>query len=306
MKSKKGSILGDIGSLMQNFFQTLPKPVKFIIFLAILLLIGVIIQYSLYIFGIYCDSANNPVKLSSGIFANIGLINEIPDDMSLLDKEVVEIEETPATKILGKSVSLCSQYYSDYRLRSSNGTETWFYNEGRYFYDGTYCTDCEAVRILPIIYTNANRSSYTPQASEKKYCLGDVQHKENYGGLFGWMKKSICLSSSDVIGGACNPPKNYFYSYQINTYLCANNNCTGITLGQIWDDKLKNSGGVSLYPNGDNVTKSYTSAVNIKCEDLSPKIAVFGIPVFDYKLWFMILLIGVVLWVYMKIKHVTD
>ena len=68
MNNKKGAILNlfsGAGDLIKSFFDILPKPIKFLLFLAILLLLGVVIGWLLNGIGVFCDSADNPVKISN-------------------------------------------------------------------------------------------------------------------------------------------------------------------------------------------------------------------------------------------------
>ena len=127
------------------------------------------------------------------------------------------------------------------------------------------------------------------------FCEADSFRIENEDKSF-WKR----ITCGGVLG--CEPPEHYYYDSAINLYVCADDTCTGITAGQIWNEKLMAEDGKYLYPEGDKGGKSYTNFVGIGCKDIRPKITVFGIPIFDYQMWILGMLVFMLVWFYTRIK----
>lgn len=101
-----------------NFISTIPKPVLYIFFILLLSVIASLLSPLFNGFGIYCNSAGEPVRLeNSNLFSNFGLMSSLPD----------------ADEIGGLSLNVPTNWYNDC-LRFVNGSER-FYGAG--------CVDCD-------------------------------------------------------------------------------------------------------------------------------------------------------------------
>lgn len=294
MNNKKGAILNlfsGAGDLIKSFFDILPKPIKFLLFLFLLLILGVLIGWLLNGFGVFCDSADNPVKISN-ILISLDLVNEIPS-AELIDREVIEAEDEIFTG-LSAGVTYCSYQVNSGIILFDDGTREEFV-EPRWFYNGRFCSDCETGVVYEAIESKVANVTNFNRINGGRRCVGDVFRKEQSNGI----KDFFCGGAT---WKACEPPKDYFYSAQANLYLCENENCTGITLGDRWDDKLSKAGARLMYPEGELNKKDAESMVQVSCTDYKPTITVYGIPVFDYRIWLIIMLITLLVGFYIKYK----
>ncbi|CAK0747249.1 hypothetical protein CCP1ISM_260007 [Azospirillaceae bacterium] len=287
LKNKKANIIGDvfsgIGDAVKTTFDIVPRPIKFIMFLSFILLLGFLIQYTMQIFGLFCDSSNNPVNVGFNL-GNIGMINDIPD-ANQVDLVGRPIGELPLSR-LSNVLSRCSRLYpigTDYKTKTNNYTTT----DETWFYDGTLCSDCEVAWVF--------------DSGWDKKCLGDVERTpDSEKSIF---RRWFC---GEQWNQACEPPENYYYDSSLNIYVCNDETCEGEakTIGEYWNEVLASAGAKQLYPEGFNATRrEYTNAVGISCKDLKPMLSIFGIAIFDYTLWIMITLIGILLWLYLNIKR---
>jgi len=280
-KAQISGILSGIGDAIKTFFDTIPKPVKFLLFLFLILFIGSIAQNSLMVFGTFCDSGEHPVKIKNNIFNNIGLISDIPDP-DLVGEEIVPIDED-AFSSLFKEASVCSRKikYGTITFDDGNTEEI---TELTNFYNGAYCTNCEEVII------EEKRNNGDTLDIVRGLCYGDVYRLENKS----FFKKILCGFSR------CEPPKDYYYDSINDVYQCTSDECSGKTAGDWWDEKLNDLGAVYLYPEGENNRVHFENFVGVTCQDLKPRIAVYGIPIFDYFMWLLILVISLLLWALMR------
>jgi hypothetical protein len=290
-KGVLGSVGTAIGNLISTIFHTLPKPILFIIFLAILLLIGQLLTYIFNFAGIYCNSADVPVSVGFNLLTTTELIGVVPDATE------INTDDVPLTKIIGVSGekgTSCSVYLTSGYYTLENGTTTNFTNQ--WFYDGTYCTNC----IVAKIYNSSgnNKIIYPNVVLEDGLCLGNVYRMPD--NEKGWWKKWGCNSDGT---SSCEPPIHYRYDYITNTYVCEDfNGCSQITVGQKWDDTLKSKGAQVLYGDlNETIKPEYTGMIGIKCVDMRPRLSIWHIDIFDYRLWIVLMLIMILIWAFRMI-----
>lgn len=289
LKNKKGivnvgGIIGGIGGVFTSLFDLMPRPLKFLLFLLVLLVLGGLIQPSMQVFGVYCDSSDNPVSLGvTSIGTNIGLLDEVPDPETI-NLEVIEPQSVQET------VDECSLCYDagEVTVIDENGIRTNI-TETRCFYNyGDGCVNCNEVVDL-------DPTQFTLTGTLRNYCDGDAFRKPTED--LSTLGRVFCGAS---YLGRCSPPEHYFYESALDKYVCEDETCEGLTASIIWNEKLSKAGGTLIYPEGKDTRRNYESFVGVICEDLEPKLAVFGIPVFDYKLWVLLMLVIMIFWFYMK------
>jgi len=251
-----GQIISSIVNGIKTFIDNTPKPIKFCFFLISILLLGGIINTSLHIFGVYCDSGNNPVNV--GMVNGVSLLDDLPNPELFGSMQV-------STSKYHSVISQCSAFRETGVMILEDGIKENFTD--RYFYSNDGCTVCESAelpseKILGLFTYNS------------QVCKGDVYRIPDENKSF--TQKTGCL---------CEPPKGYFYSYRGNSYICEDNSCEGQTESVIWDNKLNDKDAVPFYPEGKTNNIDYRKAVGFICEDYKPKIAVFGINIFNYKYW---------------------
>jgi len=279
-----GGIVSGAGSLIQSFFEVLPKPIKFVIFLILILLLGSIINFSLQIFGVFCDSADNPVFIGANVFSNAGLLDEIPDPETI-GLEAIKPSSTQRTTLR------CGFCTDDIKIRYVESGVIENITQDTCFYPDMGCIEC-----LGDLVNFANEINILGSADE--WCMGDARRKD---------RDEMSLMSKWFCGakwfGRCEPPEHYYYDSAINQYVCEDETCMGITAGDIWDSKLLGKGASYLYPEGQREGVSYEKFAGITCKDLKPNITVYGIPIFDYRIWLFLMVCVILVGFYFKIKR---
>lgn len=318
IRNKKGILGLDnltdiIGSAMQVITNIIPAPLLFIIFLFLIVAFASILSILFNFFGIYCNSAGLPVTLNGNIVGSIGLAGQTPDPKTL-GQEFLPMEEWGISAI-SSQVTYCSAQFPngviyfnesqrllittlvpnlqpsidiynlitnppDQRLATNFSTPMWFY-------DGTFCTDCQKVTVCDNMHTCTRK------------CLGDVTQKSAD-------KKNILqkLMCGNV---GCEPPKDYTYKQSRNQYEANNNNAMTKTIGTRWDELLSSKGATLLYASSTNTKNpSAESSIGITCSELKPRLAVFGVDLFTFNLWILITLFTILGWAFVIIltaKH---
>lgn len=66
---------------------------------------------------------------------------------------------------------------------------------------------------------------------------------------------------------------------------------------------LDNAGGTRLYSSTQN-DRDYKAAVRIACgSDIKPNVSVFSIPIFDFKIWIAMMVVGLLFFFLSKVKN---
>ena len=282
--NKKGFVWADLVGAFQRavswFLDTVPRPIKLLMFLLFLLGFVSIFGFLLNSSGNFCDTNGNLYE--TGFFSlgtNLELLSSMP---SYEDLNKVELGITETTFTI---FSKCETFIVD-GFYYENGEKIYIENGTRNYYDGGYCTDCETRLII---------SNLTLASTES--CITDgytIPYEDK-----NWLKKYACGRQG------CEPPVNYYYSFEDDSYVCEDNDiCGNMTIGQNWNDLLK-SVGAKITPATTFTDRNYRNAVAVSCDvgDLQPQFKFFGIKVFDYKLWVGIYLLLGLIWIVYKIKY---
>jgi hypothetical protein len=280
IKNKKGavgSIIDSIGRLIQGITNTLPKPVLFIIFLFILATIGWVISLIFNATGIYCNSANEPVKLNANFISNIALVGEIPDYKNL-NKEIID---DASNQQFGAEE--CILQVKNATITYDDGTTETLVN--RKIYRNQGCVIC-----LKSGYVTEERAGLDIGG---RYCAdNNVYPKALEDKTF--LERTLC---GDKLFGRCQPPEHYYWNYLNNYYVCGDNTCTGTTLGTSWDELLASKDAQLLYYN-QGFDKSSEGFVSVTCNELRPKLGIYGIDILTYTNWVIITVLIIIFWLW--------
>jgi hypothetical protein len=100
----------------------------------------------------------------------------------------------------------------------------------------------------------------------------------------------------------CDIPTGYKFNNLTGNFECFLTSLCGGNSTEIMFDvdmKLNSMGAKPLYSNIDS--KDYKNAVGFRCDsNLNPQISVFRIPIFDYRLWLFIYLLGFLIFFYSR------
>lgn len=212
----------------------------------------------------------SPVFNSFGIFCDSdGVVVSVPDANIITNFRLIS-SLPDADEIGGNSldpnglVTKCTQYH-----------------DGKSRFTDWGCSDCTHIEDLV--------SNIDTQAD---VCEGDAYRTPNAN--LSWIKrKFICPLDSCLI------PEGYYYDVDTGFYECIGD-CSSQTLAESRDKKLSELGAFPYYSEAvdDN---SYSGLLMFGCSDnLKVQPTIKGVPIFDLKIWAVMILIILLLWGIMK------
>jgi hypothetical protein len=302
--NKKGAIpiLSSIGDAFSGVFEAIksildiiPRPVKIILFFLIILLLGNLIIMTFRMIGFHCNSANLPMKVTN-LLDNSKLIQLTPD----YDNINLYGDELDDPGILFSDVfTTCSMKINNPIIESNeDGTETQLIGD-YWFYDGNPCNKCPEDIDYRIYRGDGEGNKLTEMNAGESYCYGDV-----YRTNISWWVKTFFCSWGFMDSYVCRVPEHHYYDSETNIYVCDDETCANITIGDRWDIVLKEAGAKPLYPLSINVSndKTIERAIGISCVEMKPRLSVFGIDIFNYQYWVLGLVIAFMIWVAINLK----
>jgi len=275
----------EIRWLIDSFIDKTPRPIKILLFL--LMLVGLIsmIPFMLHIFGFHCNTDSEIIQTSPRKFIiNLQLAFTGADEYINTSSYVPDNINAP---LLGFPIASCRK-----PVCLVNGTYYW---ESDPYCDGkttiypslttlavwSRCSICQGdVNSIGIQSSNMLGTDYF------YLCLEDSIHLNQSDR--NWYQDWVCDEGED-----CTVPKYYKYEFDTGTFDCVDLDICGLNntkIISVVDDLLDQVGGELLYPEG--TTKNYESVARLKCDkSLNPELTFFGIPIFDYKIWLLLIVI---------------
>jgi hypothetical protein len=287
-KNKKGQIpvvsdiLNAIGSSIQWLTQSAPTPFRIIFFL-LLLFIGIgLLSLAVRVVGYHCSSTGVPMKISTfNLYSNIKLITNTPDPTDL-NSNLRSVEDS-GIFVSTTFAKDCGIKNSNATITDENGTVTDWSNKYAYSIALVKCVTCDHY------YTYTKPGNQFLSQSEQGVCTTDSYRIPNADKNV--MQKAFCGWY------VCEPPINYYWRQSDNRYVCTDLGvCGNYTVGRQWDDDLASAGAVPVYPGGFSQETDVNSVFSFQCDDsLRAQLAVYGIPIFDYRMWVIGILLMVII-----------
>jgi len=288
--NKKGLAIFDIiGNAIQTVTNILPKPILFLLFLFILVIGAWFLSLLFNVFGIYCNSANVPVQLHTNIINSLSLIGDIPD-VDELGKDTRDPEAGSAPD----SVS-CALYVENGTFRNENGTKNAV--SDRFVYKNSECITCN-VKGRITEDTRNGFSSFFLDPFDPSVCLDQFIYPSTFESKTRFEKQAC---GSGGILARCQPPNGYYYDSRSNQYVCNDNQCEGKTVATEWDAKLVNAGATAYYTTTSSRNPSSENFIGVTCQDLRPRLAIYGADVFNYKMWILLTVLLIIFWLWNNI-----
>ena len=297
IKGKKGQLVDVFAGIQRSInwlLTTAPKPLLLILFLLFIVAFGSVFGFLLNTTGNFCDTAGNEYRTGTfSLLTNFQLMGNMPHSDEL-DSETLDADDYTSS-----TITECSFLYSSTEWKYTElGSKDYENLTSRYYFQDDGCITCEhQVWAIPQGFLGGYKS-------REKICLDEtVYPNEREERTF--FAKQQCGKTL----GRCAIPEGYYYESSTDTFvcddeLCRNSNGSTNTIGQLWNLKLKESG-AKIVPPSEHGDRDYRNAIRIECDngDIKPALRVFGIEIFDYKLWVMLIILSALVWVMFKIKR---
>lgn len=145
------------------------------------------------------------------------------------------------------------------------------------------------------ICTNCTESN--PNAPQQEiYCISDGYAPEVYNSF---LERLNC----NFYG--CAPPDDYYYDYETDKYVCGNANCVNRTLEDYNNKIYETDGAIPVYVDPAK-NRSVDNMIYFKCKENNPtniRVTIYGLDIFDYKIWVALFVLFTLMWVLIKVKH---
>jgi hypothetical protein len=268
--------------IIDFFINKVPRPVKFLFFLLMLLLFGVILQFTFHLFGVHCDDDHEVVKVDSfDLTTNIQVIWVANSDP--LPPNATQSEVHPEFWS-DRGFGLCS----DYLVQTDEGCWEFCTNTSdancKHYYRRPNCYDCTPLDIMMC----GVDTQLLGDSRDRTVCASDVRERVPEWTIF----ESIFQCSR-----YCHIPDGYYFDYESSNYVCEDLDVCGINVSN--DDRptrlkelLDDANAERMYTSDD---KDAFNMLQFKCiaNSYNPSLTVFGIPIFDYRTWLIIAVIFV-------------
>lgn len=278
-----GELWQGILFIIEFFFTKAPRPVQFLIFLLMTLLVGNVIVGTLHLIGFHCDENMQPVKVSTfDISTNAYVFYETIIKSKFNEATLTYQETHPYTRFVG-SECFFSLYNNSGIMQMCDNPTT---NTSCDFYYNAKPTDNESERGGCVVCNHTSLGWVdNPDSILGHTFVGDVCIDNAY-------PRTPSTYYSIVCGAECDIPTNYMFSIDNGTYIrIANESVSQFAFAQ----RLTNAGAERIYT--DNNEKSYRRFVGLTCTgDYNPRFALFGIDIFDYRIWILLTVLGLLVW----------
>lgn len=275
-------VISETLSFLQSIIQAMPKSLRYIFFLAFVIGAFALLPFLFHMIGFHCNSDRNIVKTST--FSFIGNA-----EIALQDpRELFNASSFTPYELTG--ITECTYYV-------------------RYISEGLYevCTDTDnftgcvygllySPKLLgddPVCINSTNFSCVSivrPSfGSTSGNCLSfSDAYRKNDDEIYWWQRYATCNSD-------CTPPPNYAYNATTNTFNCIDLDVCGTantTIKYKIDVLLEKHDAERFYSQSGS-DKDYKNAVKFACDSsFNPQITIFGLPIFDYKIWIALIVLG--------------
>jgi hypothetical protein len=284
--------------IIDFFAQKAPRPVQIVFFLLLLLGAVSMIPFMLHLSGFHCNNNAEPVKTPFyKIITNVRIAFTDAEE----DYNITSYTPPTMTFVLiphtACRLALCNVsgdlYYSS---ENECDNETLFYpytTNGAEVFGGFVRPDWSSC----ITCTGTIKVLETELGERHTVCLGDAYAIPEED--MGFYQSLTCTPdesfNQNTIPDRCVPPYNYYYEYDTGTYDCTNPSVCGANITQPVrkiDELLESVDAKLLYQDGND--ESIDRIVGLQCDkNLTPQIVVWKIPIFDYRLWILLIVIYV-------------
>jgi hypothetical protein len=290
-------IVSEIIAFIGHILSVMPKSVKYIIYLAILFAVLSVIPLFLHMTGIHCDSGKN-IRTTSlfSIYDNYQIsrlskedIYNITNYKARVNPNLLGIGDkiTCAVLLRYDHTSFFTDYYAvcDRNDTISNNTDCVhalrIVNYKGLFNSDPKCYTCDDKRPVEFIAPN--------EGLHDQYCFSEAYPNN----------ASECPDLDN-----CDIPYGYYFNNVTGYFVCSDLSVCGANgtnkLVFDVDVKLDTLGAKRMY--GSSIGEDdYNNVIQFKCygNSLDPQLTFMGVPIFDYRLWLLMTILGAMFFYYM-------
>lgn len=276
-----------------NFFMDkTPKAIQILVFLILLLLFGNMMSWMLHISGVHCNSHKEPVKVDTiKIVSNVKIFWWVAKGD--LDTPTATIDDVhPWTRYITFQGNLetCVDiliYDGNNYVACDNLSDP----NCLYYYKNADCFNCSVTDIGWVYALDSFLNWYWVG----EVCGGDVTRIHDRSTWLNFKCDSLC-----------SIPEHYAWDVSEGNYYCIDLDFCGVNatkeIEPRVDAELRDAGAELMYPGEDS--RTIDTFVQIKCsKNFNPRLTIYGLDVFDYRIWILIIVVYVMFIFLSKIKR---
>lgn len=299
--------------LIDFFVNKTPKSIQFLIFLFFLLIFSTFFSVVLHFVGIHCDSQGVPQKTPfTSVFTNYNIMTAGDESFNISSYQPSEVTDSQLNnnaevnclyKVCIKdgynfsdnefyeySHPNCTGKQAYYLYRLSGGTSLLGFDLG--------CVECDYIKGFKA--TQINFLGLEETDTFGTACSSNAHIPETYN----WWQSINCRDF-----WSCHIPTGYYWNNLTGAYTCNNSsicedNYTSQNVVLNVDFLLQEAGAERIY-DSEYSDGDYKKFVGISCDsNFNPELTVFGIPIFNYQIWILIMVIYIlVMFLFMINPH---
>jgi len=273
------------------FMNKAPRPLKFILFLMLLLFFASLIPFFLQMTGIHCNTDKD--VMTTGVLSftkNYDILTSKNDILTGLFLNFTDVHpRTSPDSCYFYMKEITVGKYEECVENQTNLTGCYYYYKNAKSYN---CFEEQAC------------FSFLGFCTWYDVCKGDAIA---YDSTFFDFTRSPDLPFADELNLPsldCYIPQGYRWSWVDGYYFCYNDTiCGNGTQGYaIVDEKLEQASAKRFYL--DDNENSYKNLIHVKCDgNLNPILTLYGIPIFSYQLWVIGAVVFIMGYFLVKLKN---
>lgn len=295
-------ILSDIWEtlkwLIDFFVNKVPKPVLFLIFLLMMVVIGFLLSFIFHLVGYHCNSNMELVKV---------------DSMKVLSNIDIAFISNPDHVVKGTGLTVCDVYPN----KCGQEHDCYYYAQQlpNGLYD--YCNitnasaDCKYYLKEGVCHNCTEDEICFQSALALGFICGEW-HSICTSNAFELQESQALSTATTLFAGRCDTscavPEYYMWDIDTGTFTCLDDakcgeNSTFIKNTEL-DEKLHKANAVAVYKTNIN-ENDYTQFLRLSCNrQLNPEVTAMGLPIFDYQLWLLLAVLWVGTMFLLKLRQV--
>jgi len=292
-------VISELFSFLQSLVQSMPKAMKYILFLFFLIVMLWMMPILLHLFGFHCYHDKTVMSTPAYNFiGNMEIAFANPNEVYNQSKFTPKIS---VWNIGSDTTTILTRYIDDSTREEcllSNKTDCSYgliYKSG-FLTNTPSCINCTNFTCGQV----AMLAGFTETTC---LCLSDAvaKSKDELGVIKMTLTCNEKLNSNFAV-----PPLGYAYNYTDNTFTCIVQTICGASSPRVRytiNEMLDEQGAKAYYP--PNLKREdINSTILIKCNnDYQPEITIFGIPIFSLQLWLGFFILGLLFFFLSKIRR---